>query len=371
MAEAREILIPADALQRVAEAVLRRAGSEPEEARVVAEHLVRANLAGHDSHGVGMIPYYVRFVRQGLLRPNTPARLLGDEGPILRFDGGRGYGQRVAREAIAAGIERCRTLGVSVVTLRHAHHVGRVGTYGEQAAQAGLVSIHWVNVQDHPPLMAPFRGSDARFGTNPICVTIPRPGRAGPVLLDMATSRIALGKVRVRMNKGEPVPEGHLIDHRGRPTRDPRVMFRDERRGALLPIGEHKGYGLALAAELLAGVLSGGGTIQPAIPRKGLIVNNMLSILLDPGRFGDPEWMQAEIDAMVAYAKASPPANPDEPVLVAGEPERLAAARRREQGIPVDPTTWEEILDAGESVGLGRAEAEGLAGLGTGQPPLR
>ncbi len=359
----REMRMPSGALQRVAEAVLCRAGSEPGEARVVAEHLVRANLAGHDSHGVGMIPYYVRFVGEGLLHPNTPARLLADEGPILRFEGGRGYGQRVAREAIAAGIERCRALGVSVVTLRHAHHVGRVGTYGEQAAEGGLVSLHWVNVQDHPPLMAPFRGGDARFGTNPVCVTIPRPGREGPILLDMATSRIALGKVRLLMNKGELVPEGHLVDEEGRPTRDPKVMFRQDRRGALLPVGEHKGYGLALVAELLAGVLSGGGTIQPAIPRKGAIVNNLFSVLIDPGRFGDPEWMQAEIDAMVAYAKASPPAQPAEPVLVAGEPERLAAAERQRHGIPVDAVTWEEILEAGERVGLGRGEALALAGL--------
>jgi len=165
-----------------------------------------------------------------------------------------------APEAMEAAIERCASTGVTLMTLRSAHHVGRVGTYGEQSLDAGFVSIHFVNVQDHPPLMAPFRGSDARFGTNPICVAIPGTECTEPILLDMATSKIALGKARVAMNKGQALPDGELIDHRGKPTDDPRVMFAESERGALLPIGAHKGYGLALACELLAGVLSGGGT---------------------------------------------------------------------------------------------------------------
>jgi uncharacterized oxidoreductase len=359
------MLIREDGLRRVAEAILQSAGSEAEEAGIVADHLVRSNLAGHDSHGVGMLPYYVRFLARGLLRPNTPAKRVKDDGPILMFDGGRGYGQRTAREAMAAASERCAEIGVALMTLRSSHHVGRVGTYGEQGLDAGFVSVHFVNVQDHPPLLAPFRGSDARFGTNPICVAVPGSDRTQPVLLDMATSKVALGKVRVAMNEGLPAPEDHLIDHRGRPTIDPRVMFTESDRGALLPIGEHKGYGLALACELLAGVLSGGGTIQPENVRSGAIVNNMLTFVIDPRRLVDLPWMAGEIDAMIAYAKDSPPTDADEPVLVAGDPERLNAAERRADGIPVDETTWGELERAALSVGLSLEETRRLAFDGT------
>ncbi|MCP4900583.1 MAG: malate/lactate/ureidoglycolate dehydrogenase [bacterium] len=352
------MLIRYDRLRRVAEAVLGGTGSTAEEAVIVAEHLVRANLTGHDSHGVGMIPYYVRFLGDGLLVPNTAARRVRDDGAILAFDGDRGYGQRVAREAMDAAIERCAETGVVLMTLRSSCHIGRIGSYGEQALAAGYVSIHFVNVQDHPPLLSPFRGGDARFGTNPICVAVPGSGRTETILLDMATSKIALGKARVAMNKGELVVEGRLIDHRGRPTSDPSVMFAEERRGALLPIGEHKGYGLALACELLAGVLSGGGTIEPGRRRQGSIVNNMLSFVIDPGRLVDLEWMRNEIDAMVAYARDSPPVNPEEPVLVAGEPERQSASDRMANGIPVDDTTWSEIRGAAETVGLSSEQIE-------------
>jgi uncharacterized oxidoreductase len=359
------MLIREEGLRRVAESILQSAGSEAEEAAIVADHLVRSNLAGHDSHGVGMLPYYVRSLTRGLLRPNTPAERVKDDGPILMFEGGRGYGQRTAREAMAAAIERCADTGLVLTTLRGSHHIGRVGTYGEQALEAGFVSIHFVNVQDHPPLLAPFRGSDARFGTNPICVAVPGSERTEPILLDMATSKIALGKARIAMNEGEPVREGLLIDHRGRPTTDPRVMFAESDRGALLPIGEHKGYGLALACELLAGVLSGGGTIQPKNVRSGAIVNNMLTFVIDPRRLVDLPWMAGEIDAMVAYAKGSPPTAADEPVLVAGDPERLNAAERGAAGVAVDETTWRELERAGVSVGLAVEETRRLAFAGT------
>lgn len=352
-------------LRRVATALIEHGGSTAAEATIVADHLVRSNLAGHDSHGVGIIPWYVDFLGRGLIRPNTAAIKVRDDGAILMFDGDRGYGQRVAREAMAAAVERCRETGVVLMTLRSSCHIGRIGTYGEQALAAGLVSLHFVNVQDHIPLVAPFRGSDARFGTNPICIAIPGTDATKPLLLDMATSVIALGKARIAMNKDEPVGEGQLIDHEGRPTTDPRVMFTDQtaERGALLPIGEHKGYGLMLACEILAGVLSGGGTIQPENPRLGSIVNNMLTIVIDPRRLVQMDWMAREIDAMVAYAKDSPRARPGEPVLAAGDPERHETTERRAQGIPVDPTTWQELERAGELVGLPADHLRQLAGL--------
>ena len=354
------MLIAEQNLKRVLVEILRHAGSDDHEAGLVAGHLVRANLTGHDSHGAGMLPTYVKSVKAGLLRPGTFAQLVRDSGSILVFAGERGYGQRVAAEAMTAAIDRCRETGLVVMALRNAHHIGRVGTYGEQSIAAGLVSIHFVNVIDHGPLVAPFGGRDARYSTNPICLAMPATASTPATLLDMATSKIPLGKARVAMNRGLPVAAGMLLDPQGEPTTDPAVMFR-EPRGSLLPFGEHKGYGLAIFCELLAGVLTGGGTIQPENPRLGSIVNNMLTFVVDPGRLVDHDWMQAEIDAVVRYVKESPPAAVGGTVMVAGDPERKMLAERQAAGIPVEEATWEEILQAGEGVGVSRSRLEGFA----------
>lgn len=346
-------------LQQMVSEVFRRGGSTVDEATLVASHLVRANLAGHDSHGVGMVPTYVRHLGTGHVVPNTPAKLTRDDGALLMFDGQRGYGRRVAGEAMAVAIARCHQTGVVVMTLANAHHIGRVGAYGELTSDAGLVSLHFVNVADHRGLVAPFRGSDARFSTNPICIALPGTAQRPPVLLDMATSEIALGKVRVARNAQRPVPAGSLVDWEGRPTTDPNVMY-EEPLGALLPFGRHKGYGLAVVAELLAGGMSGGCTIQPDNPRLGGIVNNMFSVVVDPLRLAGIDWLRREIDGFVAYVKASPPVDRAAPVLVPGDPERMTREERLREGIPIDATTWDEILDAGEQVGLARGEAEAM-----------
>jgi hydroxycarboxylate dehydrogenase B len=345
----------ADALRAVIASIVRAGGSAGGEADLVAEHLVAANLAGHDSHGVGMIPTYVRHVKAGLVVPNTRAKTVKDDGPALMFDGGRGYGRAVAGEAMAAAITRCRQTGVVAMTLANAHHIGRVGAYGELASEAGLVSLHF----DHRALVAPFRGTDARFVTNPVCIAFPATERQPALLLDMATSAIAMGKVRVARNEGHEVDAGILIDPAGRPTRDPNVMYA-EPHGALLPFGGHKGYALAVVTELLAGALSGGPTIQPGNPRAGGVINNMFAVLVDPARFAGVDWLRREIDGFVDYVKASPPADPAAPVLVPGDPERLARAERSRAGIEVDATTWEEILVAAEQVGVARRHVTAL-----------
>lgn len=353
------MLIAEQKLNKVLHEILRQAGSDEYEAALVARHLVCANLAGHDSHGAIMIPTYIRNVRAGVLFPGTSARLVKDDGSIMVFDGQRGYGQRVAFEAMVAAINRCRETGLVVMALRNAHHIGRVGSYGEQSIAAGLVSLHFVNVIDHQPLVAPFGGRDARFSTNPICIALPATGKTPAVLLDMATSRIARGKAMVAMNKGERMAEGLMLDSDGEPTTDPAVMFSNPG-GALLPFGEHKGYGLALFCELLAGVLTGGGTIQPENPRQGGVVNNMLTFVVDPGRLVEHGWMQREVDAVIRHIKGSPPSVVSEPVMVAGEPERQKWAERSAAGIPIDEVTWEEILCAAEKVGVNRSRLQAL-----------
>jgi uncharacterized oxidoreductase len=175
----------------------------------------------------------------------------------------------------------------------------------------------------------------------------------------MATSAIAMGKVRVAKNEQHLVPEGILIDAKGQPTRDPNVMYQ-EPSGALRTFGGHKGYALAVVTELLAGALSGGPTIQPGNPRKGGTINNMFAVVLDPARLAGVDWLRREIDGFVDYLKGSPPTDPAAPVLVPGEPERLARAERSRTGIEVDPITWEEILQAGEAVGVSREKQQAL-----------
>ena len=350
----------ADTLRRLISAIVKKGGSAAEEADLVAEHLVRANLMGHDSHGVGMIPTYVRHLKMGLVVPNTGAKVVKDDGALLMFDGGRGYGRPVAGQAMDAAIARCRESGVVAMGLANAHHIGRVGAYGEMASAAGLVSMHFVNVTDHRATVAPFRGTDARFVTNPVCIAVPGTDRHAPLLLDMATSQVAMGKIRVAKNEGKPAPEGALIDAKGRPTRDPNVMY-SEPHGALVPFGGHKGYALAVMTELLATALTGGPSIQPGNQRMGGVINNMFTVLIDPGRLAGVDWLRREIDGFIDYVKASPPADPKLPVLVPGEPERIAQAERGRAGIEVDATTWGEIVDAAETVGLTRAEVATLS----------
>ncbi len=356
------VTVPPARLRRLGADLLVAAGADPGDAQLVADHLVEANLAGHDSHGIGMLPQYVRAIRGGVLRPREHAVVEDRGGAVLSVDGRRGFGQVVAKEAIAAGIERARSFGVALVALRNASHVGRVGAYGEQAARAGLASVHFANVVGHPPLVAPYRGSDARFATNPVCVAVPGPDGSTAVLLDFATSVSALGKVRVAMNRGERMSPGVLIDSSGRPTDDPGVMFADPR-GAILPFGLHKGFGLAFACELLAGAMTGGGTLSSVPFEADRIGNNMLSFLFDPARLPGAEGLHEEVARAVSYVKGSPPANPALPVLVAGDPERQARAEREARGVPVEVAAWDQLREAASSVGMEWDAARGGDGL--------
>ncbi len=283
----------------------RAMGSSEAEARDVAEHLVAANLSGHDSHGVGMLPDYVRLLQEGLLVPNQRLELVADKGGVLVFDARRGFGQAMAKEAMRQGIERARAQGSVTVALRNSAHIGRIGHWAEQCAAAGMVSVHFVNVADHSPLQAPYGCSDARLGTNPFAAAVPGPGAEPELLLDMATSAIAFGKARVARNKGVPVPEGVLIDEHGRPTTDP-TTYVDTRQGALLAFGAHKGSGLAIMCEVLGGAVTGGATIAPHHERKDGILNSMLSFILDTAALGGQAHIAAETAAVGDWVKASP-----------------------------------------------------------------
>ena len=335
----------------------RAMGSSEAEARDVAEHLVAANLSGHDSHGVGMLPDYVRMLQAGLLVPNQTLRLVADNAGVLVFDAGRGFGQAMAKQAMQHGIARAREQGSVVVALRNSAHIGRIGHWAEQCATAGMVSVHFVNVSDHDPLQAPYGCSDARLGTNPFAAAVPGSG----LVLDMATSAIAFGKARVARNKGVPLPEGVLIDDQGRPTTDP-TTYVDTRRGALLAFGAHKGSGLAIMCEVLGGAVAGGATIAPHHARKDGIVNGMLSFILDAAAVGEPAHIAGETAAVGDWVKASPPAPGFEEILLPGDPERRARARRLAEGVPIDDKSLADILAAVASLGVSQAELDRALG---------
>lgn len=345
----------AEHLAEVVRAIFTAAGSSDREAGLLADHIVGANLRGHDSHGIGMIPTYVRNAQTGELRLNETLSVPLDAGSLIMCDGQGGVGQVMAHDAIDLGIRRATEQGACILGLRNSHHIGRIGHWAEQCTAAGLVSIHFVNVVSEPSV-APFGGTRPRVGTNPFAVGIPR-ADGPPIIVDFATSRWAAGKVRVAFNKGDPVPEGTLLDAAGHPTTDPATLFTVPS-GALLPFGEHKGWGLALACELLGAALTGGKT-QSGPRRSGAIINAMLSIVIAPDKLGTSATFGPEMEAFLGWAQSeasqASQASQGSGILLPGDPERASLQQRLRDGIPVDPTTWEQILVAGESVGLSRS----------------
>ena len=339
-------------LTRAVEAIVAAGGSDPREAQMVAENLVTANLTGHDSHGVGMLPRYVESLKEGGLATNRHPVIRFDGGALVALDGQSGYGQVIGAEATEIAIGRAKQHGVCVMALANAHHLCRIGQWAENAVAEGLVSISFVNVISRS-IVAPFGGSDARFGTNPITVGIPLAGQP-PFILDMATSGVAQGKVRVAHNKGERVPPGLLIDDHGRPTTEARYGV-IEPFGALTTFGLHKGYGLAVVCELLGGALAGGGTWHTEDRSRKRVLNGMLSILIDPQRLGTAPEFVREAAEFVDWVKKSPPAEGVDRVRIAGDPERETRAKRLVEGIAVDATSWNDILAAAEKLGLDRS----------------
>jgi uncharacterized oxidoreductase len=339
-------------LYAVSHLIASRMGSAEAEAAEVADHLVRANLAGHDSHGVGMLPAYVRLLHDGLLVPNQIAATVLDAGALLVIDARRGYGQRMTADAVRRAIVRAKEIGACVLALRNASHIGRIGTYGELAASAGCVFTAFVNVADHRDIAAPFACAEPRLGTNPFCTAVP--GADGySVMLDMATTTIAAGKARVAFNKGVAVPDGSLIDPGGEPTTDPTGFIRDHT-GALVTFGRHKGSGMAVLCEIMAAAVGGGQRVDE--PVKGGILNSMLATVIDLSKLGDPVAIGDAVEATKAHIRSSRVAPGFDEILLPGEPEKRAAEARRRDGIMVDDTTWRDVCAAAGSLGITEAE---------------
>ena len=310
-------------------------GCDDTEARNISRLLVRANLTGHDSHGVIRISQYIEFWRKGDVIPNQTASINFENEVITLFNGNRGFGQSIGNQVIDEGIRKACKLGVSMVSVGNVGHLGRIGDWTEKAAEAGQASLHFVNTSGASTLVAPYGGTNGRYATNPISIGMPK-NDGDPIIFDAATSKLAEGKVKVALNKGAELPPDTLLDANGSPTRNPAALY-TEPRGALMPMGDYKGSGLAIMADLLAGAIGGGGCHAPGVTA---LSNGMLSILLDPDVFADRDYVDCETNRFADWVSQSKPADPEHPVQLPGEPERKTEHERRENGIALDDKTW-------------------------------
>src|SRR3954451_25453997 len=351
------MLIEADRLRTLVRGIFLAEGCAEAESERIALYLVRSNLTGHDSHGVIRVPRYVGWLRDGILVANPTATIVTESDAFAVVDAGYGFGQTAGPEAVDLGIRKAQGTGVTIVALRHSGHLGRIAEWAERAAQAGLVSVHFVNVAGSV-LVAPFGGVDRRFSPAPFSIGYPV-GGGEPIVLDFATSAVAEGKVLVASQGGKPLPEGSLIEPDGTLSTDPSTLYgaisgtaaRDARNGegAIRAFGEHKGSGLALMCELLAGALTGSGTCGPGQRR---FCNGMLSIYMSPGYFGSEEMFAKEARDYLDFFKSARPSTPGGEVLLPGEPERRTRAQRLAEGVPLQDEVWESICVVAREHGI-------------------
>lgn len=337
-------------LRRFATELLAAAGASADEARVVAQSLVDANLCGYDSHGVMRIPFYVDGLAQGETVSGVDLLVINESSTRLVADAQWGFGRVQAGRLLERLMSKAEQEGTGVGTLIHASHVGRLGEYCEIAAAAGLVSLMMVNTHGAARRVAPPGGKSPRLGTNPLAMGVPH-GRE-PIVLDFSTSATAEGKVRVKKIAGQRVPEGWLLDSDGRPTTDPNALYANPP-GSILPMGgdqAYKGFGLALMIDIFAGALSGGlCSRETPITPKG---NCAFFLLLSPQQFGGMTHFVAEVEQLAQFVRHCPRRDGVDEILLPGDPERQSQAQRSATGVPLDEENWRELLKLADRLGV-------------------
>jgi len=335
-------VVTADELRKILVSIYESRGVPADEAAAVADHQVDANLIGHDSHGAIRTVDYVRRLEKGDIVPGAPFVVEQETATTAVINGNWGFGFVQTARAMRLAIDKARTSGVAAVTIRYQSHMGRLGAYAEMAAAQGMIALVTADSGRGPKSVVPFGGAKPRLGTNPICFAVPTGGV--PLVLDIATSAVAGGKVMLARNEGVELEPGLLADADGRPTTDPNAYFAG---GALMPLGAsqaHKGYGLSVIVEVLCGLLTGLGYGVAADARHN--DGNFIAVF-DVARFRDPQEFRSDIDAFVAYLKETPPAPGHTEVLVPGEIEAKTGAVRRAEGITIDETTWQQLMTLG------------------------
>jgi LDH2 family malate/lactate/ureidoglycolate dehydrogenase len=330
-------------LRRTAQQILEAVGTPSDSAQAVSESLVEANLAGHDSHGVIRLMQYVDAMRQGLVKPSARAIVAARHGATATVDGAWGWGQPAARLATRTAIELASEYGVGAVTLVNGYHIGRLGEYVTTIADAGMLGLAMCNAA---PAVAPFGGSGRVLGTNPIAWAAPGGDGHAPLMLDIATSSVAEGKLRVARTRGETVAPGLVIDSEGRPSQNPDAFYNG---GALLPFGGHKGYGLSVLVELVGRGLAGAdGSYNPE--QRG--INGTLIMALNIASFAPMAQFMQAAERLSGQITSAPAAASSSGVLLPGDPERQMRERRMAEGVPLPEQTWEEIQELAESLGV-------------------
>ena len=331
------------------------------EAKTIAERLCGSNLKGHDSHGIVRVPRYVLWMEWGWVFPNIKPELIVDSGALALIDAKQGFGQVAGEFAVDEGINRAKLHGVSVVGLKNSGHLGRIGDWSERAADAGLVSLHFVNVRGSL-LVAPFGGSDRRGSTSPLSIGVPSKD-TDHIILDMATSTVAEGKVMVAQKGGKPLPSGALIDSNGNLTINPEVMYgkinenevpnSENGTGAITAFGLHKGSGINFMMEILGGALTGSGVsagIDDKEKRK--FANGMLSLYVKVDNMVNFEYFLNEVRSYADFVRSSPPANKNEKVLIPGDKEISTYKDRLANGLPVAPIVWQNIKQTAKDLNI-------------------
>ena len=341
-------IIVADRLETLATRIFAALGVPEPDARWVATLLVRANLRGHDSHGVIRVPQYVGSIRKGETNPRPTMRVLRDTPTTAVVDGDLGLGQVVARRAVEVALEKAARHGLAAVGVHRSNHIGRLADYAELAAARGFVGLVWTNAPTASAVV-PYGGLGRRLSTNPLAVAVPGPGGGVALSVDMATSIVAEGKVRVKRNRKEPLPEGWAIDAEGHSVTDS-TGFYGPPRAALLPAGGHKGTALGLIVEVLGGILGGEGAIGEAT---GPVHNGTFLLLVEVERFLPLADFTRQVTELIGWVKSSPTAPGVPEVLVPGEPEARSEAARRAGGIPVEDETWRQIEVIAAELGAG------------------
>jgi LDH2 family malate/lactate/ureidoglycolate dehydrogenase len=333
--------IAADRLHQIGKALLIAAGAPPEEAEIVMQHSIDANLAGHDSHGIIQIPTYIDRIGVGHIVPGAPFTVVQETATTTVIDGHWGFGYTVTERAMTMTIDKARASGVAACTVFRQGHIGRLASYTLMAASADMIGLITADSGRSAKQVAPFGGREARIGTNPLSIAIPS-FLDGPLFLDMATSAVAAGKISLAVSRGEKIPMGWIVDKEGRPTDDPTQLRQG---GALLPLGGSEGYkgsGLAVIVEILCGLLTGLGFGQEPSGRHN---DGCFLAAFDVSKFRPVDDFKREVTEFAQYLKATPPAAGSRGVYYPGEIEYLTEQDRRKNGIEVEDATWQKLTD--------------------------
>jgi uncharacterized oxidoreductase len=330
-------VVDAAELRQLLEQIYQAHGVSPAEAEVVSRHQVGANLAGHDSHGVMQTKRYVAAVESGAIVPGAEFVIERENPSTAVINANWGLGFVMTEQAMNLGIAKAQAVGSSGITIRYQGHVGRLGAYTAMAAENDLIAMMMSDSGRGPKLVAPFGGNKALLGTNPICMAVPS-ARHGSVVLDMATSAVALGKVHLLRARGEALPPGWIVDRDGKPSTDPEDYYTG---GALLPLGGdqgHKGFGLGFMVEVFCGLLTGLGY---GVAKDGKHNDGNFIAVHDVACFMDPAEFKEQVSDFVDYLKEG--AAEGSEVLFPGELEQRTKAKREVEGIFVEESTWNDL----------------------------